>query len=518
MNHVSGALPKGAECVEVLRDIDCTIDTPVLYGHPAAEIYGRGIPVIPLYPSKRECKYDEQIYLKELLPLEMYDRILVLFSGGKDSLSAYFYLRELGVPKEKIELWHHDLDGGHPNRIMDWPVTLAYVDAFAKAEGVRLRVSRRVNGFWGEVFRVGASYPIEYEEDDGTFAVCGLSDQQYESDRLRLQIMRELSPGSLPAFENSAELNRAWCAQSEELLLQDIVTVEMDQLDKPGNKRIFPEIGVDGAVKCYQSDVEHVRDYISRLKHGGYHLRLPAKQALGRGRYCTPTLKRAVSENVIRSISDLKHLQSYHLRLPAIQAVTKGRYCTSVGKDKVFNRAAISLVGQADVKLLVVSGERRGESKNRAAYNEMELHATNATKRGHSLVHWWRPVIDHTERDVWERIRRHRCVPHPCYMAGWNRCSCMMCIFSKREQWAGIRELFPAEFERLANDEKMLGYTMHIGMPLEEYVGDAKSCVCHDDPRALRQLVEGTFSPDDIYADEWTFPNGAFKGSEGGPC
>lgn len=77
---------------------------------------------------------------------------MVLFSGGKDSLNAYFYLRELGVPKEKIELWHHDLDGGHPTRIMDWPVTLAYVEAFAKAEGVKLRISRRVNGFWGEVY------------------------------------------------------------------------------------------------------------------------------------------------------------------------------------------------------------------------------------------------------------------------------------------------------------------------------------------------------------------------------
>lgn len=505
--------------MNVLRDIECTIDTPVVYGHPATEIYGRGKPVIPQYPSKNECKYDQQIYLPELLPLEEYDRILVLFSGGKDSLSAYFYLRELGVPKEKIELWHHDLDGGHPNRVMDWPVTLAYVDAFARAEGVRLRVSRRVNGFWGEVFRIGASYPVEYEGDDGTFVECALSDKQYESDRLRQQIMQEiLSDNNLPAFENSAELNRAWCARCEELLLQDIVTVGMDQLDKAGNKRTFPEIGVDVEARCFPDDIESVREYISRLKHGIVRLRLPAEQALGRSGYRTPSLKRAVGESVIRRISDLKNLQSYHLRLPAIQAVTKGRYCTSVGKDKVFNRTAISLMGKSDAKLLVVSGERRGESKNRASYNEVELHPTNATKRARRLVHWWRPVIDHSEKDVWERIRRHRCVPHPVYACGWNRCSCMMCIFSKREQWAGIRELFPAEFERLANDEKILGFTMHIGMSLEEYVGDAKSCVCHDNPKALRQLVEGVFFAEDIFTDDWVYPAGAFRGSEGGPC
>lgn len=505
--------------MQFIKDIDCTCDTPVIHGAPDAPIYGAGISIHPCWPGKNTTDYEKKTFLPELLPLEEYDQIIVLFSGGKDSTAAYFKLLELGVPKEKIELWHHDVDGGHPNRIMDWPVTQAYVKAFAKAEGVRLRVSRRVNGFWGEVYRIGASYPIEYECDDGTFSECALSDKQYESDRLRKQIMEEiLSNCSLPAFKHSAELNRAWCAQCEELLLQDIITVEMNQLDKPGNKRIFPEIDVYTEAGCFSGETERVRDYISRLKHSGFHLRLPAKQALGRGRYCTPGLKRAVGESVIRTISDLKHLQSYHLRLPAIQAVTKGRYCTSVGKDKVFNRTAISLMDKSDVKLLVVSGERRGESRNRAGYNEVELHPTNATKKGHRLVHWWRPVIDHSEKDVWERMRRHQCVPHPVYACGWNRCSCMMCIFSKKEQWAGIRELFPAEFERLANDEKILGYTMHIGASLEEYVGNAKSCVCHDDPKALHQLVEGVFTTDDIYTDNWVYPAGAFQGSEGGPC
>ena len=54
-------------------------------------------------------------------------------------------------------------DGGHPDRKMDWPTTQNYVKAFAEAEGVTKRISRRANGFWGEVYRVGASYPIEYE-------------------------------------------------------------------------------------------------------------------------------------------------------------------------------------------------------------------------------------------------------------------------------------------------------------------------------------------------------------------
>lgn len=489
----------------VLRDIDCSIHTPVVFGYPAEQVYGRGAPILPRYASKNVTRTDRQIYLPELLPLEEYDLVILLFSGGKDSTAAFYYLLELGVPREKIELWHHDLNGGHPVRLMDWPVTMAYVDSFAKAEGVRLRVSRRVNGFWGEVYRIGASYPVEYEGDDGTYTQCALSNVQKESDRLREQIMKKVLPNDDFSFENSAELNRAWCERYEELLLQDIVTVEMEQLAKVGNERIYPDI--TRTMGNERTNIELLaREYIREIKH-------PACQGKGSCPGCSGD-----GESVLRDISALKNLQTFHLRLPAIQAIERGRYCTSVGKSKVLNRAVVDMTGLMPMKILVVSGERRGESKNRAGYNEMELHPTNATIRGNRLVHWWRPVIDHSEKDVWVRIRRHRCVPHPVYACGWNRCSCMMCIFSKREQWAGVRELFPNEFEQLVNDERILGYNMHIGVPLEEYVGDAVSCVCYDNPVAIRQLVDGFFTPEEIYTNEWVYPAGAFRGSEGGPC
>ena len=41
-----------------------------------------------------------------------YDHIIVAFSGGKDSLALVLLLLLLGVPKERIELWHHEVDGG----------------------------------------------------------------------------------------------------------------------------------------------------------------------------------------------------------------------------------------------------------------------------------------------------------------------------------------------------------------------------------------------------------------------
>lgn len=47
---------------------------------------------------------------------------------------------------------------------MDWRCTRNYVRALAEAEGVSLRVSWRKNGFFGELYRLGASEPVEWEE------------------------------------------------------------------------------------------------------------------------------------------------------------------------------------------------------------------------------------------------------------------------------------------------------------------------------------------------------------------
>ena len=40
--------------------------------------------------------------------LAAYDRILLAFSGGKDSLACLLHLLEAGVPASRIELHHHE--------------------------------------------------------------------------------------------------------------------------------------------------------------------------------------------------------------------------------------------------------------------------------------------------------------------------------------------------------------------------------------------------------------------------
>lgn len=477
-----------------MKDSSCTSETPVVKGYKDTPIYGSGIRIVSGVPGKQESEYDKKIYLPELLPLEEYDLIVILFSGGKDSTAAYFRLLELGVPKERIELWHHDIDGGHPTRYMDWPVTQAYNKAFAKAEGVTLRTSWRVNGFFGELYRVGASYPIEYE-DGNEVKTCRLSRNQIRSEGLREQIIQGISESNeelkdygyrmkFPA--KSGDLARRWCSAYLKIDVADTVIRNLEELKGIGNVEKFP-----------------------------------AKGGIGSGRWCSPQLKREVADSLVRNLEELREQGAQRHKFPAKSGCHQGRWCSGALKAQVQNGVTTDMdLTKQDNKILIVSGERRGESPGRAKYNEMEIHRTNATAKARRLVHQWRAVIDYTERDVWEVLKRHSVTPHPCYSAGWSRCSCMMCIFSLPKHWAGIKELFPQEYEAVRQDEIRLGFTLDNKKTLDEYVGNAQSCLNRSNERVIQQIMTGEFTEDDIYTPEesWDFPVGAFGGSEGGPC
>lgn len=441
----------------VIADRNCTRETPIIHGFEDVPIYGTGKRIQSGRPPRTDSQHMIKIGLKELLPLEEYDMFIVLLSGGKDSIACYYKLIELGVPKEKIELWHHDIDGGNPGRRMDWPVTQAYVRAFAQAEGVPLRVSYRKDGFFGELYRIGASEPVYWEEPDtGETKQCRLS---------------------------------------------------------------------EAYLKCQEIKEKTLPDMEEQLSAYGRRLKFPAKSGDLSRRWCSAYLKKMVSTSVISNLievtNELVTVGGKRMAFPAKGNSHQGRWCSGNLKAQVANSVTSNLEKTAaGINILVVSGERRGESAGRAKYNEMELHAMNAQARAHRLVHLWHPVIDYTQKDVWEVLKRHRVRPHPCYYAGWPRCSCAACIFSTPELWAGYRELFPVEFEKLCEDERILNFTLDNKCPLPEFIGDAKSCVCHEYPEAIRQLVTGTYDQPIIMNsnEKWDYPAGAFHGSEGGPC
>jgi 3'-phosphoadenosine 5'-phosphosulfate sulfotransferase (PAPS reductase)/FAD synthetase len=230
-----------------------------------------------------------------------------------------------------------------------------------------------------------------------------------------------------------------------------------------------------------------------------------------------------VADSVISNLDRLEELAKLggkRHKFPAKGSTHNGRWCSGSLKASVQDSVTSCLERtKENVKVLVVSGERRGESRGRSMYNEMELHRTNAEKKAHRTVHQWRPVIDYSEKDVWEVMKRHKANPHPCYRAGWNRCSCAQCIFSTPPLFAGIRELYPDEYEKLRQDEIILGFTLDNKCDLDTFVGDAKSCVYWGDEAAIHSLVSGEFTVDDVYVKgAWMYPAGAFHGAEGGPC
>ena len=403
---------------DFIRDADCTKETPVIYGKSDIPIYGTGKRIHPRVSGRKDTEYMKKMYLEELLPLEMYDLVIVLISGGKDSIACYYKLLELGVPKSKIEFWHHDIDGGHPSRTMDWRCTANYIRSFAEAEQIPLRVSWRKNGFFGELYRIGASELIEWvDPETGEIYQCPPSKKYMECQKLKVAAISEME---------------------------------------------------------------------NKLAEFGYRMKFPMKSGDLSRRWCSAYLKIMVADTVLRNMNSVA------------ANLTKTRM---------------------DIKLLIVSGERRGESVGRSKYNEIEIHRTNAVSKHHRTVHQWRPVIDYSERDIWEVRKRHKVNPHPCYRAGWNRCSCAMCIFSTPQLFAGIRELYPKEYALLCQDEKVLGFTLDNHCDLETYIGSADSCVYHGDKEAIQSLLTGEFPVESVYVkDKWKYPVGAFHGAAGGPC
>ena len=284
-----------------VKDIDCTVNTPVVLGMEDSPIYGKRIELSPRVPGRKDSAHFEKIYLDHLFPLEEYDLVVVLFSGGKDSMACYYKLLELGVPKEKIELWHHDIDGGHPVRHMDWRCTQNYVKAFAEAEGVPLRVSYRINGFFGELYRLGASEPVEWiEPDSGKIRQCKRSNNYMKCQEIK---------------ENATE------GMKEE------------------------------------------------LKKFGYRMKFPAKTGDLSRRWCSAYLKIMVADSVISNLSRLGELEEIASKRQ--ETSTEGENLESSVQDSVISSSGKT---NKNTKILIVSGERRGESRGRAKYNEMEIH------------------------------------------------------------------------------------------------------------------------------------------------
>lgn len=187
-------------------------------------------------------------------------------------------------------------------------------------------------------------------------------------------------------------------------------------------------------------------------REGGFYNELMRKDSL------TGDVYYLNNEKVVR-LPTTKGKKNTRLKWPAMSPDLRVRYCSAALKIDVFRRVLNNHPKYTNKKILVVTGERREESPNRAKYAETEIHACNSKKR---LVHAWGPIIDWTERQVWDEYEKRRFLPHPAYLLGWNRTSCFGCIFSTADLWAMMREIAPERFKMLVLKEEELNHTIDI--------------------------------------------------------
>lgn len=341
-------------------------------------------------PTTPITSFDRLVRSGDLLPIHQYDRIIVSFSGGKDSLAMTLQMlewacEEQDYPKSQIELWHQDVDGG--NKLMDWPCTQSYCQQVADHLGLPIRFQWKEGGFEGELLRENQRTKGVHFEDE-LYQIQYLPPQQ-RKDGTDLKTRRRW-----PA--KSANLNTRWCSAY---------------------------LKIDVAKRALNND--------PRLRDGNY---------------------------------------------------------------------------------LFLTGERRQESAARSRYNEVEVHPTTNRRR---RTDQWRSVLDWNEREVWDTIERWGIVPHPAYRLGWNRVSCMACIFGNANQWAAVRHIAPATFDKIAGYERDFDHTIDNRRSVVEMANGGQSFV--DGPQWFIDLAMSEHYPTDlVHTDSWDLPVGAF-GQGGGP-
>ena len=206
------------------------------------------------------------------------------------------------------------------------------------------------------------------------------------------------------------------------------------------------------------------------------------------------------------------------MRFPQQSANLQTRWCSSALKVDVARRALNNQPRFNGRKVLFITGERREESANRAKYYQLQVHSCD--RRGGKMqrhVDAWRPVLDWPEEKVWEILERHNLIPPVPYRLGWNRSSCMTCIFNNARIWATIVRYFPERASRIQEYENQFGVTISRKRMTVIELSKTATPLEIDDVDALEQSTRFDYTlPILAEPGAWKLPAGAFLRDECG--
>lgn len=193
--------------------------------------------------------------------LHSYDKYIVSFSGGKDSTATFLYLLDNGVPKDKIELWHQDIDG-RDQTFFDWEVTPDYCRRFAEAFGVKIYFQWKEGGFKRELLRDNSrTAPTCFEELDFSIAKIG-------GTKGGLGTRRKFP-------QQSTDLSVRWCSSYMKI---DVCTAAIRNLKRFRGIRtlvLSGERGEESAARAkyaiFEKDRADLRDGIDYQRHVDRH-------------------------------------------------------------------------------------------------------------------------------------------------------------------------------------------------------------------------------------------------------
>jgi len=189
--------------------------------------------------------------------IDDYDKIIIAFSGGKDSIACFLHLMEQGISKDKIELWHHLVDG-EGETFFDWEVTEDYCRKFAKYFGVDIYFSWKEEGFYGEMMRdKSKTKKIYFETPSGEVLNAGGKGGK-ESTRLKFP-------------QVSANLSVRWCSS---YLKIDVMRIAINNQPRFKNIKTLVISGERAEESASRAKYEDLEPDATDLRNGKRYKRL----------------------------------------------------------------------------------------------------------------------------------------------------------------------------------------------------------------------------------------------------